>query len=88
MSRSYKKTPIIKEHVKGMKKRANRKIRCSKVCVANGSAYRKVFCSYDISDYSLRTTYTEYRAKDELDPYSESTPQMSYQNWKKEWLSK
>ena len=71
-----------------MKKRANRKVRRTKACVANGSAYRKGFCSYDISDYSFRMTYAEYRAKDELDPYSEDTPQMSYQNWKKEWLRK
>jgi len=62
MSRSYKKTPVVKQSTKRMKSIANRKVRRSNLIIANGSAYRKVFCSYDISDYSLRETYEEYRS--------------------------
>ena len=60
MSRSYKKNPVFKDNNKGMKKAANCKVHRTKFCIANGNAYRKVFCSYDISDYSIRETFAEY----------------------------
>ena len=60
MSRSYKKNPIVKDRNKGMKQIANRKVRNYKGDLANGKAYKKVFESYDISDYAFRTTYDEY----------------------------
>lgn len=60
MSRSYKKNPIIKDKTKGMKQIANRKVRNYNGDLANGSSYKKIFQSYDISDYSFRTTYEDY----------------------------
>jgi len=65
MSRSFKKTPIIKEHIPGMKSTANRKVRRENFNITNGNSYRKVFCSYDISDYAFRMTYAEYCARTE-----------------------
>lgn len=51
MSRSYKKYPIVKDPPnKGMKKYANKKVRHTKD-IPNGKAYKKVFESWEISDY-------------------------------------
>lgn len=60
MSRSYKKNPIIKDRNKRMKQIANRKVRNYNENIASGNAYKKIFQSYDICDYSFRTTYEEY----------------------------
>ena len=65
MSRSHKKTPIVKDHTRGMKSIANRIFRRKNMPVANGNAYRKVICSYDISDWAFRETYAEYCARAE-----------------------
>ena len=65
MSRSYKKTPVVKDHTKGMKAVANRIFRRKNIAVANGNAYHKVVCSYDISDWAFRETYAEYCARAE-----------------------
>jgi len=53
MSRSYKKTPIVKDNSRGRKKdkrSANKKVRNRKH-VANGKQYRKYFNTWDIYDY-------------------------------------
>lgn len=60
MSRSYKKSPVVKTNTKGMKKIANRSFRRSYKEVANGKAYKKFFPSYDICDYSARYSFQEY----------------------------
>jgi len=61
MARSYKKNPVVKDSSKGMKTVANKLFRRKKnVFVANGNAYRKFFCSYNISDWFFRETYPEY----------------------------
>lgn len=69
MARSYKKSPVVKDHTTGMKTIANRKVRrrLSSVVymLANGNAYRKIFCSYSISDWSFRETYADYKLKAE-----------------------
>lgn len=55
MSRSYRKQPIWKDHNKGIKECANRKVR--RALKRNlelrlpHSLYKKFFCSYDICDY-------------------------------------
>lgn len=61
MSRSYKKNPIIKDKNKGMKKHANKKVRRNSLEIPSGKAYRKVFDSYDISDFLFRATESELR---------------------------
>lgn len=59
MSRSRKKTPIIKDKNKGMKNHANRKVRRRKDAPQDGSSYKKIFPQYDICDYSFRTPLKE-----------------------------
>ena len=53
MSRSYKKCPCVTDHGKHTykdKRNANKKVRHTQD-LPNGSAYKKVFCSYDICDW-------------------------------------
>lgn len=54
MSRSYKKVPIVKSGKRNnkMKRIANRSIRQKDL--PNGSAYKKAFESYNISDWKFR----------------------------------
>lgn len=59
MSRSFKKTPIVKDRRVGGKKFANHKVRRSED-VPNGKAYRKFYNSYDISDFKFRRTKMRY----------------------------
>lgn len=51
MSRSYRKFPMRKFNRSGMKKVANRRVRRYKGEIADGKDYKKVFNSWDISDY-------------------------------------
>lgn len=56
MSRSFKKSNWVKDpNNKNMKRFANKKVRNSKD-VPSGKAYKKVFSSYDISDYKWMWT--------------------------------
>jgi hypothetical protein len=50
MSRSYKSRCWLKDSTHGMKTLANRKVRNTGV-IASGMSYKKVFESYDISDF-------------------------------------
>ena len=65
MSRSYRKTPILKETGKKKKRTfANRKVRRKlnsdlDYTLANGKSYKKVFESWDITDYVTRLTLNE-----------------------------
>ncbi|MDA3854902.1 MAG: hypothetical protein PF569_01490 [Candidatus Woesearchaeota archaeon] len=53
MSRSYKKTWGFKDNpAKGMKRLANKRVRQTKN-IMNGGSFKKVFCSYDISDWKF-----------------------------------
>jgi hypothetical protein len=55
MSRSYRKTPIVKDngkHKQYAKRQANKKVRKS-VC-SNGCNYKKVFESWDVMDWKFR----------------------------------
>ena len=99
MSRSYKKTPIVKDHTRGMKSIANRKFRRKKIAIADGNAYRKVVCSYDICDWAFRETYAEYciRAERYRKEYENGTGyrrhtdlsvDMSYWDWFKMYRRK
>lgn len=66
MSRSYKK-PIIKDHNKGMKNFANRKIRRMSVDkeIADGRSYRKYFDRYNICDYIYHwSPYSSYHFRE------------------------
>lgn len=87
MSRSYKRNPVVKDSNRGMKNCANRKVRRCTTDLKDGGSYRKVFCSYDISDYSFRNTWEEYR-----DTYFKLFPDLTEDElrvkWKKTYYSK
>ena len=68
MSRSYKKYPIVKDkNNKGMKRYANKKVRRTKN-IPNGKAYKKIFESWDISDYQWIWT-----RKEAIEDYNEAS---------------
>lgn len=61
MSRSYKKNPVVKDHNKGMKNLANRKLRRKKYdYLLQGGAYKKHFEQWDISDYLFLWEFQDY----------------------------
>lgn len=62
MSRSYRRIPIIQDKYgfktnKWSKRLANKAVRLYKGDIARGKAYKKIYCSWLISDYS---TYCEW----------------------------
>ena len=81
MSRSYKK-PCIKENTRGTKKGkriANRLLRRNNKQFSNGNAYKKYYCSWEITDYKVvmwkifkhnrSWCKTDYRNQDEYENY-------------------
>lgn len=97
MSRSYKKTPICKDHTKGMKTIANRKVRRklkNPSIHMNGKSYKKMFCSYDICDWiflgdDFNTYYKKELArwKDWQTKFPNSNEKMpTKESCRKEWL--
>lgn len=64
MSRSYKKTPVLKSNCGFSKKMANRKVRRTKD-VFSGTYYKKVFDSYDICEYLFYNNWNSARKKHE-----------------------
>ena len=81
MSRSYKKTPIQKDNVGGRKhakRTANKKVRQYKGEIADGKAYRKLYCSWDIYDWISYSSYEDYREQYEDEQWREM------RNWKSE----
>ena len=65
MSRSYKKHPFCtdghRKSTQKSKKNANKTVRHYKKGLPNGTAYKKLFCSYDIHDYISRWSWEEAR---------------------------
>lgn len=61
MSRSYKKVPCCKDHTRGMKNYANRYVRRNYLIVPSGMAYKKLFCSWNISDYKFLKSFSSYK---------------------------
>ena len=59
MSRSYKKSPVMADRNPYCKKQANKRVRKYLKDIANGKAYRKLYCSWNISDYRFRETLQE-----------------------------
>lgn len=72
MSRSYKKHPYCtdeKAKSTSLSKRyANKVVRKYKHKIANGKAYKCLFCSYEIHDFIIRWSWKE--AKKEYESYS------------------
>jgi len=89
MSRSYKKEPVVKGKVKGMKEIANRRIRNFKGEISNGSSYKKVFQSYDICDFAFRETYLDYKTrKHKYQSVNIPHSEMTYYDWFKMYKRK
>lgn len=88
MSRSYKKHAGVKDPAnKEMKKFANKKVRHSND-VPNGKSYKKMFESYNISDFNWLYSWNECLAtwekskKDMYNPYSHiKTKKELYRYW-------
>ncbi len=59
MSRSIKKTPIVKDNCKGMKRFAAKAARHKEL--SNGASYKKAFNSYNIHDWKTNL-YRSYRS--------------------------
>lgn len=97
MSRSYKKTPICKDHTTGMKKIANRKVRRmmkNPHVHLPGRLYRRAFNSYDICDWVFMGTDFETYYKEEVAKWKEMKDKYSWykeemptrESCKKEWM--
>lgn len=72
MSKSYKKTPIVKDNQGGRKKakrEANKKVRNLnwKYRLCDGSGYKKMYERWDIYDYELRYTEKSFLKERESD---------------------
>ena len=65
MSRSYKKTPVVKDGKSGRigKRFASRKVRRYKGKIPKGCFYKKIYESWNIHDYVFRETYQENRKR-------------------------
>lgn len=100
MSRSYRKQPVWKDHNRGMKTAANRKVRRALKRDHNldlkHRLYKKYFCSYDICDYrSLVAANFEQYYRHELirwksrclNPWYKDEPFPTRKEAYKEWLS-
>jgi hypothetical protein len=62
MSRSYKKTPVHTDKWLGRrftKRQASKAVRRYKDTIANGKAYRKIYCSWNICDFWIYETLKE-----------------------------
>lgn len=84
MSRSYKKFPFVKceKSCKKGKKWANKKVRTylKRGCeLSDGSAYQKVFCSWDICDYWSSYTWEEWL--DHLRRWDYEIDDTTYYEW-------
>lgn len=95
MSRSYKKRPFCtdghRKSTQKSKKCANKVVKHYKKGLPNGSAYKKLFCSYDIHDYINRWSWKEARQEYlNNDFWQEEYPTLKqfYQFWKKYYKRK
>ena len=97
MSRSFKKNPVFKDSTrkgatyKSGKQIANRTVR-RKLDIPKGSGYKKMFCSYNISDYSFRMSerelMEEWEKKDSWIRRQFKTLKQAHHWWKKYYQMK
>ena len=97
MSRSYKKTPVIKDSsckgtkYKSGKQLANRAVR-NQEDVPNGGSYKKVYCSWNISDWRFMKTEAELRKEWDSGDQRLREVYKTYEEvrsaWKKEYKNK
>lgn len=59
MSRSYKKSPVCKDKAsRWIKRQASKAVRRHVGAISSGKWYRKIFCSWDISDWRFYKPYS------------------------------
>ena len=95
MSRSYKKTPIVKDNIGGKtgKRFANKKVRRLKNELFKRKEYKKVFESWNINDYisyySLEDAIIDWYNEEENKILKEYAPlhkkYKTLENWIKHW---
>lgn len=85
MSRSYKKSPVVKDHNKGAKKIANRRVRAklkqNPDAIGQNGKYKKAYEQWNIHDWQFMQTEQEAIAQ----YYSFLN---SEEPWKKEYVEK
>ncbi len=88
MSRSYKKIPCCKDHNKGMKKYANRYVRRNFLVVPSGTAYKKLFCSWNICDYKFLKSFSSFKKEDSKYNRRKYSDKELYRMWYKYYKMK
>ena len=97
MSRSYKKHPYYTDGKEGStaitKRFANKTVRRYKHKLANGKAYKRLFCSWDIHDYIIRWSWLEAKEeyeRDLVDLWKKKYPTLKefYRYWSKKYKRK
>lgn len=90
MSRSYKHIACCKDpNTKGMKRLANKTVRRTCFDIPSGNAYKKIFCSYIISDYKFFETFYSYANGYKRYIYAKQyTDKELYRKWYKEYKMK
>lgn len=87
MSRSFKRTPIVKDNTRGRKKDkrfANKKIR-NTPSVADGKQYRKHYNTWDIYDYVSHVSLQEWLV---IFRYKYVTEKECITAWKRSYYNK
>jgi hypothetical protein len=92
MSRSYKKTPVIKDNGKSKKisktfavRKTRRKLKNLDYEIADGKAYRKEFESWEIADYVSRWTKEKAIQEYETNQYIDKKRFPTLQSWINYW---
>ena len=86
MSRSYKKHPGCALRTKGMKRIANRAVRIYKENIPKGNAYRKIFQSWEICEYSWRVSWERYCESKGIDIHDKDNE--VYRTWVRVYRNK
>lgn len=89
MSRSYRKTPIVKDNKNGRKfakRQANKRVRRNED-VPNGKQYRKYYNPWDIYDWITFCSFEEYKSWGWVFEEDKSEEEM-YAEWKKRYKCK
>ena len=85
MSRSIKKTPVSKDQAsRWIKRQASKAVRRYSQDIPFGKFYRKIYCSWDISDWRFYTPY-KHAVKEWETTHSTWYRQVSFQEMALEW---
>lgn len=91
MSRSYKKTPVIKDkNNKYMKKISNKKIRHQSENIGNRSQFKKIVNRYDICDFKsdIGISFNQFLDRELGKDTVKKDWREYYRKYKKQYLNK